>query len=464
MKAIYIEAFAGISGNMLLGALIDAGVPVDYLAAEMEKLHLGAYDLINERVNKCGIAANYFNVVLPEELQHDVMIGQHEHTHAEHAHAGHHHHHENGDAGHAHEDNHHGHTHVHEHGNCPHQHEHTHEQQIAVAVPQMYHHHEHRNLQAIAQIINASDLSVQIKERALLVFTALAQAEAKVHGKTIEEVHFHEVGAIDTIIDIAGCVLALEYLGIEKVFVSNIHTGSGFVKCAHGLMPVPAPATAELLQGLRHSHGSIAKELTTPTGAALMQVLATSCDDIPSGFSGTKIAYGAGTWELEIPNVLRVNIGEWEAGCGSGDLLVAECNIDDMSGEVYPYVQEKLLQAGALDGWLTPIIMKKGRPAQTLSVLLTPDNLDKLTELLLTETTSLGVRYYAVHRHINYRKFTTVTLPEGEVRIKYAQMGEKIVNIAPEFEDCKALALKGGRSLKTIMQAATAAAEAQLEQ
>lgn len=179
MKTIYIEAFAGISGNMLLGALIDAGVPVDYLAAEMEKLHLGAYDLINERVNKCGIAANYFNVVLPEELQHDVMIGQHEHTHAEHAHAGHHHHHENGDAGHAHEDNHHGHTHVHEHGNCPHQHEHTHEQQIAVAVPQMYHHHEHRNLQAIAQIINASDLSVQIKERALLVFTALAQAEAQ---------------------------------------------------------------------------------------------------------------------------------------------------------------------------------------------------------------------------------------------------------------------------------------------
>lgn len=152
----------------------------------------------------------------------------------------------------------------------------------------MYHHHEHRNLQAIAQIINASDLSVQIKERALLVFTALAQAEAKVHGKTIEEVHFHEVGAIDTIIDIAGCVLALEYLGIEKVFVSNIHTGSGFVKCAHGLMPVPAPATAELLQGLRHSHGSIAKELTTPTGAALMQVLATSCDVSPVALVGQK--------------------------------------------------------------------------------------------------------------------------------------------------------------------------------
>lgn len=458
MKTIYIEAFAGISGNMLLGALIDAGVPVDYLASEMEKLHLGAYKLINERVNKCGIAANYFNVVLPEEHQHDVTIERHGHTHVGHVHEGHHHHHEHSDDGQTRENHH------HELGSCPHQHGDTHEQQAALAMPEAHHHHEHRNLQAIAQIINASDLSVQIKERALLVFTALAQAEAKVHGKTIEEVHFHEVGAIDTIIDIAGCVLALEYLGIEKIFVSNIHTGSGFVKCAHGLMPIPAPATAELLQGLRHSHGSITKELTTPTGAALMQVLATSCEDIPTGFSVKKIAYGAGTWELEIPNVLRVNVGEWEAGSGSGDLLVAECNIDDMSGEVYPYVQEKLLQAGALDCWLTPIIMKKGRPAQTLSVLLTPDKLDKLTELLLTETTSLGVRYYAVHRHINYRKFTTVTLPEGEVKIKYAQMGEKIVNIAPEFEDCKALALKGGRSLKTIMQVATAAAEAQLEQ
>lgn len=454
MKAIYIEAFAGISGNMLLGALIDAGVPVDYLAAEMEKLHLGQYELINERVNKCGIAANYFNVVLPDEHQHDVINGhRQEHTQSEHSHhhhtlgAGEHHQHEHGDMGHDHE----------HHSDCA-QHCHQHE-----SVSAHQHHHEHRNLHDIAHILEHSDLQANIKAQSLRVFTALAEAEAKVHGKTVEEVHFHEVGAIDTIIDIAGCVLALEYLGIEKLFVSKIHTGSGFVKCAHGLMPVPAPATAELLQGLQHSHGNIARELTTPTGAALMKVLAVSTNDIPQGFTGSKIAYGAGTWDLEIPNVLRVNIGEWEAETG-GDLLVAECNIDDMNGELYPYVQEQLLQAGALDCWLTPIIMKKGRPAQTLSVLLTPQSLDKLTEILLTETTSLGVRYYAVHRHINYRKFTAVTLPEGEVRIKYAQMGGKIVNIAPEFEDCKKLAVKSGRSLKTIMQAAAAAAEAQLEQ
>ncbi|WP_293661488.1 nickel pincer cofactor biosynthesis protein LarC [uncultured Phascolarctobacterium sp.] len=443
MKAIYIEAFAGISGNMLLGALLDAGVPIDYLAAEMEKLHLGEYELINKRVDKCGIAANYFNVVLPDEHQHDVIIGQqHTHTHAEQ------HHHEHIGVG-----------HHHEHDIGCEQFAHNHEAPEAA----LHHHHEHRNLHDIAHIIEHSDLSAEIKSQSLRVFTALAEAEARVHGKTVDEVHFHEVGAIDTIIDIAGCVLALQYLGIEKIFVSNIHTGSGFVKCAHGLMPVPAPATAELLQGLRHSHGNIDKELTTPTGAALMKVLAVSTNDLPQGFTGSKIAYGAGTWDLEIPNVLRINIGEWEAEAGA-DLLVAECNIDDMNGELYPYVQERLLQAGALDCWLTPIIMKKGRPAQTLSVLLTPQNLDKLTEILLTETTSLGVRYYAVHRHINYRKFTTVELPEGEVRIKYAQMGGRIVNIAPEFEDCKALALKSGRSLKTIMQAATAAAEAQLEQ
>ena len=194
-----------------------------------------------------------------------------------------------------------------------------------------------------------------------------------------------------------------------------------------------------------------------------MKVLAVSTNDIPQGFSGSKIAYGAGTWDLEIPNVLRISIGELEAEAG-GELLVAECNIDDMNGELYPYVQERLLQAGALDCWLTPIIMKKGRPAQTLSVLLDPQNLDQLTDILLTETTSLGVRYYEVHRHINYRKVTIVSLPEGEVRIKYAHMDGKIVNIAPEFEDCKVLALKSGHSLKTIMQAAAAAAEAQLEQ
>ena len=443
MKAIYIEAFAGISGNMLLGALIDAGVPFDHLASEMKKLHLGEYELINERVNKCGIDANYFNVLLPDECQHDVTIGHQD----EHTHAGHHHH-EHGDTGHNHE----------HHSDCA---QPCH--QVKVSENPVHHHHEHRNLHDIAHIIAHSDLHDKIKMQSLQVFTALAEAEAKVHGKTVDEVHFHEVGAIDTIIDIAGCVLALEYLGIEKIFVSNIHTGSGFVNCAHGLMPVPAPATAELLQGLQHSHGKIEKELTTPTGAALMKVLAVSTNDIPQGFSGSKIAYGAGTWDLEIPNVLRISIGEWEAEAG-GELLVAECNIDDMNGELYPYVQERLLQAGALDCWLTPIIMKKGRPAQTLSVLLDPQNLDQLTDILLTETTSLGVRYYAVHRHINYRKVTIVSLPEGEVRIKYAQMDGKIVNIAPEFEDCKVLALKSGHSLKTIMQAAAAAAEAQLEQ
>ena len=207
MKAIYIEAFAGISGNMLLGALIDAGVPFDHLASEMKKLHLGEYELINKRVNKCGIDANYFNVLLPDEHQHDVTIGhRHEHTHAGH------HHHEHGDTGHNHE----------HHSDCA---QHCH--QVKVSEEPVHHHHEHRNLHDIAHIITHSDLHDKIKMQSLQVFTALAEAEAKVHGKTVDEVHFHEVGAIDTIIDIAGCVLALEYLGIEKIFVSNIHTCSG---------------------------------------------------------------------------------------------------------------------------------------------------------------------------------------------------------------------------------------------
>ncbi len=440
MKTIYIEAFAGISGNMLLGALIDVGVPVEYLKEEMQKLHLGAYEIINKRVNKCGIDAYYFNVVLPGDCHDDARNSDYNHNH--HAHK-----HERNNAG------------VNEHSEGPHIHHYT---GTATSLETHQHHHEHRNLQDIRKIIETSYLSAGIKEQALKVFTVLAEAEAKVHGKPIEKIHFHEVGAIDTIIDIVGCVLALEYLGIEKIFVSKIYTGKGFVKCAHGLMPVPAPATAELLQGLSHSCGNIEKELTTPTGAALMKALAVSTTDFPGGFVGTKIAYGAGTWDLEIPNVLRVTIGSLSKQVEE-ELLVAECNIDDMSGEFYPYIQEKLFQTGALDCWVTPIIMKKGRPAQTISVLLQPQYLNQLTELLLTETTSLGVRYYAVHRHSNYRKFTIVTLPEGKVRIKYAQMGSNIVNIAPEFEDCKVLALKSGQSMKNIMQAAINAAEVQIE-
>ncbi len=380
-------------------------------------------------------------------------IEEHEHEHCCH-HEGHHHHH--GDHGECHHHHHHEHEaeHFHEH-HCCHAHENIQEVH--------HHHHEHRNFNDIKTIIENSDLSANIKQKAVGVFRMLGLAEAKVHGKSLEEVHFHEVGAIDTIIDIVGSCLALENLGIEDIYVSEIKTGFGFVQCAHGLMPVPAPATAELLaHGLAFAKGNVERELTTPTGAALMAALAKTSVDMPKGFITEKVGYGAGTRNLEIPNVLRVSLGVLndEKHCG---LTVAECNIDDMSGEVWPYVLEKLLSAGALDAWITPIIMKKGRPAQMLSVLMKPEDLPQLEKIILSETTTLGLRYYDVARHCCERYFIDVALPQGTVKVKYSKAGGQILNIAPEFEDCRKLAENTGVPLKKIMQLAAAAAEAQLE-
>lgn len=457
-KALYIEAFSGISGNMLLGALIDLGADAAYIEAELKKMNLGEYELINTRADKCGINAAYFNVDIPVPAAAEA-----EEAHLHEHHDGHHcHHHAHGCEG---EEHHH---HHHEEHYCCHQHGHTaeeaHEHHCCHAHEACaHHHHEHRNFNDIKTIIENSDLSTNIKDKAVNVFRMLGLAEAKVHGKSLEEVHFHEVGAVDTIIDIVGSCLALENLGIEKIYVSEIKTGFGFVQCAHGLMPVPAPATAELLaHGLIYAKGNIERELATPTGAALMAALAEPSADMPKGFSAEKVGYGAGTRNLEIPNVLRATLGTVEE-VKSQALTVAECNIDDMSGEVWPYVQEKLMAAGALDAWITPIIMKKGRPAQMLSVLMHPQDLPVLEKIILTETTTLGMRYYDVARHCSERSFIEVTLPQGSVKVKFSQAGGQILNIAPEFEDCRKLAEASKMPLKKIMQMAAAAAEAQLE-
>ncbi len=428
MKAIYLETFAGISGNMLLGALLDVGFPIEVLRTELEKLNLGEYELVHQRVNKLGIDAQYFNVLLPHEHHHHTEEHHHEHGyhhHGEHAHRHHEHHH--------------------------HHEEHCHE------LPHAHRHHEHRNLHDVMAIIEASALSVSIKEKAREVFTAIAVAEAKVHGKTVEEVHFHEVGAIDTIIDIVGCLLGLEYLGIEKIYVGKITTGHGFVKCAHGLMPVPAPATAELLQGLPQMQGSIAKELTTPTGAALAKVLGETAVELPDNFTSEKIAYGAGTWELEIPNVLRVHVGTLVQA--QQKIYEAACNIDDMSGELFAYIIEEALQKGALDAWAEPIVMKKTRPAYKLCFLATEDKFDALLQFVLAEATTLGVRYHEVRRNILERNSITVATPFGAVQVKYGKQAGKILNIAPEFASCRQIAQAANVPLKEVMQCARSAAE-----
>ena len=476
MKALYVEPFAGISGNMLLGALLDAGVPFAFLQEEFAKLHLGNYELVHKSVNKSGIQAQYFNVVLPEEQEHE-----HEHAHdGDHVHE--HHHAHDHDDNHEHEHHHdheHDHAWMHAHGiahshdhepvheeepcGCDHHHdhEHNHDQEHHHEHHTHHHHHEHRNLHDIEEILDHSDLPKEVIAKAKDVFLAIAKAEAKVHGSTVEEIHFHEVGAIDTIIDVVGNILALQYLGIEKVFTTPVNTGFGFVECAHGQMPVPAPATAELLQGIPNYRVTVEKEMTTPTGAALLKVLAIPVKEVPNGFSGETIGYGAGTRDVEIPNVLRVTMGLWNETVETGDsgstverLLMLECNLDDLNPEIMPYVLEKLLAAGALDAWLQPVVMKKGRPAQTLKVLCSPEQRQVMEQIMFTQTTTLGVRAYYVERTALERRWKTVQTPWGEVRVKEGLLDGKVVNAVPEFEDCKKIAEANGVPLKAVETAA----------
>ena len=474
MKALYVEPFAGISGNMLLGALLDAGVPFAFLQEEFAKLHLGNYELVHKSVNKCGIQAQYFNVVLPEEQEHEHahdgdQVNEHHHVHDHDCDHEHEHHH---DHAHDHAWMHaHGIAHSHDHEpvleekpcGCDHHHnhEHNHDQEHHHEHHTHHHHHEHRNLHDIEEILDHSDLPKEVIAKAKEVFLVIAKAEAKVHGSTVEEIHFHEVGAIDTIIDVVGNILALQYLGIEKVFTTPVNTGFGFVECAHGQMPVPTPATAELLQGIPNYRGTVEKEMTTPTGAALLKVLASPVKEVPDGFSGETIGYGAGTRDVEIPNVLRVTMGLWNETVGNGNsgsaverLLFLECNLDDLNPEIMPYVLEKLLAAGALDAWLQPVIMKKGRPAQTLKVLCSPEQRQVMEQIMFTQTTTLGVRAYYVGRTALERRWKTVQTPWGEVRVKEGLLDGKVVNAVPEFEDCKKIAEANGVPLKAVETAA----------
>lgn len=457
MKALYLEPFAGISGNMLLGALLDAGVPFAYLQGEFSKLHLGDYELVFKRVNKSGIQAQYFNVLLQDEKEQETYhshASEHTeetvHDHAwMHAHGIAHSH----DHGHVHADHcEHGHHHEHEH-ELHHEHVHDHHTH--------HHHHEHRNLHDIEEILDHSELTEKVIAKAKEVFLAIAKAEAKVHGSTVEEIHFHEVGAIDTIIDVVGNILALEYLGVEKIFTAPVNTGFGFVECAHGQMPVPAPATAELLQGMPHYRGTVDKEMTTPTGAALLKVLAVPVQEIPAGFTTAKIGYGAGTRDVSIPNVLRISIGTYEDGCLPGEkdagletLLMLECNIDDMNPEILPYVLERLLEAGARDAWLQPVIMKKGRPAHMLKALCQEQLQQKLQEIIFMETTTLGIRSYPVTRIALERRWREADTPWGSVRVKEGLLHGQVINSVPEFEDCKRVARESGQPLKTVETAA----------
>lgn len=316
----------------------------------------------------------------------------------------------------------------------------------------------HRHLKDIRQILENSDLDQRIISQALAIFQRLAEAEAKVHNTTVEKIHFHEVGALDAIVDIVGAVIGLDQLDVDEIHCSPFATGTGFVKCAHGTIPVPAPATVELLKTFPVKPTQIESELTTPTGAAILTTLADKFGPMPPITIET-IGYGAGSRDLEIPNHLRVIIGQTEADSiqsETADLL--ETNIDDMNPELFEYVAEKLKEAGAVDIYFTSIQMKKNRPAVMLSVLSPTEATGRVMEVLFRETTSIGLRQSVVTKRFLPREIVTVETEIGRVRIKLCRIGSEIVNIAPEYEDCRKLALETSRPIKQVYELAMATA------
>ncbi|MFW2491509.1 nickel pincer cofactor biosynthesis protein LarC [Clostridium chromiireducens] len=437
MKILYYDCFCGISGDMNLAALLDLGVPKEYLLKEISKLNLDSeYEIKIESAAKLGITGTRVDVILKNKL-HNNEKGEHSHSH------NHDHSHTHGEKGHDHDhsDDHDGNGHNHENNHLDnHGHSHSHADE---------HEHHHRNLKDIENIINSSDLNDNVKKLSLDMFMRVAEAEAKVHGKSLYEVHFHEVGAIDSIVDMVGAAICLDYLQIDKIIASPVQVGGGFVKCAHGLMPVPAPATVEILKNIPINTGIVQFETTTPTGAAILaanvQEFTTKID-----FSINKIAYGIGHRDLEIPNVLRVYLGEKESSEKIEEQYILETNIDDMNPEFYGYVEERLFDAGALDVFKTPIFMKKGRPGIKLSLLIGEEIEKEVLGIIFEETTSIGVRKYKVEKIMLDREFSKVQTQYGEVTIKKSFYKGNLVKYKPEYEDCKKIAKENNVTMEKL--------------
>ena len=376
MKIAYLDCFSGISGDMFLGAMIDAGLDLNALKRELKKLNLKNYEIRTRRVKKHGILATKFDVIA-KGRQRDA------------------------------------------------------------------------SLREIIAIIGQSGLGGDVKEKSKEIFMRVAKAEAKVHGTALSKIHFHEIAAIDSIIDIVGAAIAVKKLGLERIYASPPSLGSGFVKCAHGILPVPGPATAELLKGIPVASGSARAELVTPTGAALLAVLAGEFGEMPLMKIGS-IGYGAGSAELAHPNVLRAFIGEADSEGKSENIKLVETNIDDMNPEIYDYAMGRLFKKGALDVFLTPICMKKNRPAVKLSVLAGQSRLDDIVETIFNETSTFGVRISDVARRTLQRETVKVKTRYGAIRIKVGSLDGKLKSISPEYEDCKRAAIKYKIPLKSV--------------
>ncbi|MBI3755783.1 MAG: nickel pincer cofactor biosynthesis protein LarC [Deltaproteobacteria bacterium] len=385
MKIAYFDCFSGISGDMVLGALIDSGLDVKTLQGELNKLPVKGFSISASREARHHISGTRFKVKFKESRHH-------------------------------------------------------------------------RTFSDIKNLINKSKLSAKVKELSAAIFLNLAKAEAKVHGCRVDNVHFHEVGAVDSIVDIVGTAVGIEQLGIEKLYSSPLPLGSGWVETSHGRMPAPAPATLELLKGVPVAPSSVASELTTPTGAAIIKTLAQDFGDMPRMKIGS-IGYGIGDKDFkEIPNMLRLVIGQGSGekvrANGHSPLLMIETNIDDMNPQIYEYLMARLFKKGAIEVFLIPIQMKKNRPAVLLKALCSENKKGAIMDVIFEETTTIGIRAYEVDRCCLERSMKEVSTSYGKVGVKISERDGKPVNIRPEYEDCKKIAEKKTVPLKQVMDAA----------
>src|SRR6266436_4847174 len=386
MKTHNFDCFAGISGDMILGALVDLGIEREFLEDQLSKIGISGYELEFSKVDRSGISASKVSV-------------------------------------------------------------------------RPGHEHHHRHLSDILKIIDGAQLDREIKARASKIFTLLAEAEARVHDVPIERIHFHEVGAVDAIVDVLGACIGFRGLGIHRFFCSALHVGSGMVEMAHGRFPVPPPAVAELLKGAPIYSTEILGELVTPTGAAIVRTVSEGFGSMPL-MRVTGTGYGAGSREYpRFPNVLRLLMGESADNSDDGKVLVLETNIDDMSPQLTGYLMERALEMGALDCYFTPAQMKKNRPGVLISIICRPADRQLLTELLLLETTTLGVRYYETDRTALQRDRIAVETIYGPIRVKIAKLNGKPFKVMPEFDDCRNAALEHKAALRDVTASALAAAE-----
>ncbi len=424
MRIGYLECFAGISGDMLMGALVDAGAPIELLQRTTASLALGA-DLRVTRLIRSGIQSTKIDVTVNGQVHEEAAATGPVQEEVEHGHGHHHDHH-----------HHHGHTHKHES------------------------HNHGRSLPEIRSLLMSAELTKRALDFSLTVFGLLAEAEGRIHGVPAEEVHFHEVGGVDAIVDIACCAAAADALDLDAWYCSPVNVGSGFVNCAHGRFPVPAPATAELLKNQPTYSAHVQMELVTPTGAALLRALDCRFDAAPV-MRTQAIGYGAGTRNPErFPNVLRVSIGEIATATqpfSEDKVTVLECAVDDLSPQVLAHTAQLALERGALDVMSGPVTMKKGRLGTLLTVLCKPGDAADMQQLIFRETTTLGIRVREETRVILARETTPVETDFGVIHIKTGCWQGEEWNAAPEFEDCRRAAAAFDVPLKTVMQAAMAA-------